>query len=220
MFGRQIHHPQPRRLVQPERQARLHPFVVYVPVVLERLLEQSAQIESESVDLGVDPVGDLPEPNRQVCTIIAMSQALHAPAGYSSCRTCGEWVRDEVFTRTDGLCPAHFAAAGRQRLTSLELVGRGMVLEIPKAKGRRRTTKRGTPERKARKRLAELAKRRARHRLAAIFPEIYDILLAEERGELGLEPWPTAIALRGGNGDDELAFAALARELSDRKVSV
>ncbi len=186
----------------------------------ERFLKIAAQIESEPVDPGVDPGGDLLEPDRQMCTIIAMSETVHLVEGYSPCVRCETWVRDEVARRTDGMCPEHFAEAGGKRITHLELVGRGMIVKAPVAKRERRRKPRGTPERAERKRLAGRAKRAARKRVAAIFPDIYDICLAEERAALGLEPWPAEIAVRGGDGEVELGFAEMARQLTERKIAV
>ncbi len=66
---------------------------------------------------------------------------------------------------------------------------------------------------------AEKARRNARARLAAMFPDLYDIVLAEERSRLGLKPWTVDLAIRAKEDPDgELALgfaemtAALQRE--------
>lgn len=130
------------------------------------------------------------------------------------------WVRDEVAVRTNGECASCFQAHGAKKVTTIELVGRGMVIEIPRYRNRKRPPRRLSEQSANTKRLSDKAKRAARKRLAAMFPDCYDMLLAEERGLLGLEPWPTEIALRGGDPTVELGFAEMMTELDARGVTV
>lgn len=134
--------------------------------------------------------------------------------GYALCVSCSEtWVRNEVARRTDDRCPECFAASGGKRITELELVGRGMKVKIPIKSGRKRAARPDTPERAARRREARKARVAARKRLAAIFPDLYDVILADERASRGLEPWPVDVAVRGNAPDVDVAFAELAAEL-------
>lgn len=138
--------------------------------------------------------------------------------GYTICSHHGNhWVRDEVACRTGGMCPEAFAETHGQRSATLELVGRGMKIQIPVRK-RRHKPKTKTPAQQARKRESERAKDAARKRLAAMFPDLYDMLVADERAARGLEPWPTERAIRGGDATVELGFAELLSELDDRGV--
>lgn len=60
-------------------------------------------------------------------------------------------------------------------------------------------------------------------RLRAIFPDLYDILLAEERAAAGLDPWPLGTALATGpdpDGSQTERFAILYHALQDRGVNV
>lgn len=96
-----------------------------------------------------------------------------------------------------------------------------MIIEIPRGRNRRRPNRRPNDANAHTKRLGAKAKRAARKRLAAMFPDVYDMLLAEERGLLGLEPWPAEIALRsGGDPIVELGFAEMLTELDARGVTV
>lgn len=123
-----------------------------------------------------------------------------------------------VAARTDGLCGRCHIAAGSPRIGPLELVGRGVKVSIPRG-GRKRKRAESASRRESR-RLARLAKDRARKRLAAIFPDAYDMLVAEERGNLGLEPWSIDAAVRGGDPLVEIGFAEMMSELEQRGVNV
>ena len=132
------------------------------------------------------------------------------------CR-CTTWVRDEVAAVTQGRCPSCFQAAGAERTVALELVGQGMRVQIPL--GGRRTKKRALTEgRIARRKQNEKAKSSARKRLASMFPNLFAALVAEERGALGLEPWPVETAVRTVDPQTELGFAELLSELETRGV--
>lgn len=137
--------------------------------------------------------------------------------GYVLCVECDEtWVRSEVAQRTSGRCPKCYAVDG-SRLAEIELVGRGMKVRVP-VRGRRQTPRRRTEAGRERRRQARAAKDAARKRLAAIFPDLFDVLVADERAARGLEPWPVEVAARGGSPDVDVAFAELSLELSGRGV--
>lgn len=139
-----------------------------------------------------------------------MSQ--HVAEGYSVC-DCGAWVLTAVARRTGGKCAdCHKPSA---KIRTLEIVGRGATTKIRTgrhAQGRKRVK---TGASKARSKLNEQSANAARKRLAAIFPEMYEMLLAEERASRGLDPWPLEIAIRHrGDATAETAFAAVAAELA------
>jgi hypothetical protein len=136
--------------------------------------------------------------------------------GYVLCK-CNAWVRDEVASVTRGRCPACFQADGAERVVAIELVGRGMRVQVPL--GGRRTKKRALTEgRIERRKRNERAKLRARKRLAMMFPDLFATLVAEERGALGLDPWPVETAVATIDPDAELGFAELLSELETRGV--
>ena len=148
-----------------------------------------------------------------------MSDQVHGLEGYVLCgHHQNHWVRDEVAARTGGVCPEAWRILNQQRLTEIELVGRGSRVKVPLSRNRKRPNRHITPQRAERKKLNEKAKERARKRLAAMFPDLYDTLVAEERADLGLEPWPVEIAIRGEDPEVELRFAELMAELDDREV--
>ena len=148
----------------------------------------------------------------QSCIVPDVSE-VHDVEGYVLCGT-GEhtWVLAEVARRTGGLCSDCFIAQGSKRRDRIELVGGGARLEIPARPRRKRDRHRDREHDK----LVEKCRERAKGRLASIFPDLYDILLAEERAAAGLEPWPVDMAVRAQDDPDgEVAtqFAELALEL-------
>jgi hypothetical protein len=147
-----------------------------------------------------------------------MSQGF-AVEGYVLCaRGAHVWVRSEVASRLGGVCHECFAAEGGQTIRTIELVGRGMRINIPLNK-RSHRKRQLSDSRLARKKLSLKARDSARKRLSAIFSDMYDILLAEERAKLGLEPWPVEIAARGRDASAEFGFAAMISELDTRGVN-
>lgn len=139
-----------------------------------------------------------------------MSDQVHAVEGYALC-PCGNWVLNEIAARTGGICSACFQANGCERRRVIEVVGRGQRLELPLTKPRRKR-RRSRPK----SRTAEKAKAAARARVAAMFPDLYDIVLAEERARLGLKPWTTDMAVRAHedpDGEVAVQFAELAAAL-------
>lgn len=149
---------------------------------------------------------------------------VHEIVGYVVCVGCGnELVLDVIAGRTGGLCPACFAAHGKP-LRTIEVEARGTRIPVPLEKPRRRRAKKNpSPEAKARERQIDKCKDRARKRLQAIFPDLYDILLAQERAAAGFDPWPYGTALRSGpdpDGNLTTRFAALYHALDERGVDV
>lgn len=112
--------------------------------------------------------------------------------GYVTCLLCPELVVREVAARTGGICSGCFKGGRGPNMRRLEVVGRGYRIRVPTR--RPRPTKIRT--RDAHHNDVVKAKLRANKRLRAIFPDLYDTLLAEERAAAGLDPWPMDMAVR------------------------
>lgn len=136
--------------------------------------------------------------------------------GYVTCATCPDaWVAKDYASSHGGQCPECFVAGGRKIRRHLEVVGRGTTVKISTAKPRKKV--RTTPKNKQ----LEKAKDRARKRLAATFPDFYQILLAEERAAIGLPPYPKDWDARCGpdpSGEATGAFAALYHRLEQNGI--
>lgn len=100
----------------------------------------------------------------------------------------------EVSRHTGGICSNCFKGGKGPNLRVIEVVGRGYRIRIPLRKPQRSKWQPKDPNHHA----AERAKARAHKRLKAIFPDLYDTLVAEERARLGLAPWPVVSAVRYG----------------------
>lgn len=81
----------------------------------------------------------------------------------------------------------------------IKVIADGIAMTMPTKRFHRRRKNRGDP---TTKHASEHARRRAKTRLANLYPAVYDQILAEERGKLGLEPWPVELAVRGGQDPD------------------
>lgn len=145
----------------------------------------------------------------------------HDVAGYVVCDGCrNNIVLDVVARRTGNLC-TDCLVANQGPLREIEIEARGTRLAIPAHPARKRQKRKPTPEAKARDRVVDACKDRARKRLVALFPDLYDILLAEERANAGLEPWPLQAAVKAGpdpDGSQTVDFALLYHALDDRGV--
>lgn len=131
--------------------------------------------------------------------------------------TCpDQWVTHEYARHHRGQCAKCFVDSGRELRRGLEVVARGATVRMP--------AKRHTKSKvKVKNKANEKAKHLARKRLAAIFPDLYQILLAEERAALGLEPYPGDWDVRRGldpSGEQTTAFAALYHHLEQNGVEV
>jgi hypothetical protein len=147
------------------------------------------------------------------------------PVGYTACRieACGRWHLTAISNRTGGVCEeCHFAGLGAQ-FRKMEIVSLGRRTEIRSPKSRQ-TSKRPGREQSRVRRLTQMAERRALKRLRRLFPELYDVIYADERASVGLEPWPLDRALHHTAGDIDastaLGFAQLMHELDAVGVSV
>lgn len=131
--------------------------------------------------------------------------------GYRICASpeCDRLVLDHVAVRTGGFCPdccaRGVAEAAKTVFVALE-GGRYPVKSTRPARtalNRRKEAKRkADPRRREAQRQQDKAKRAAMRRLRAFCPELYDMLLADERTKRGLDPFPVATADRPGLGVD------------------
>ena len=148
----------------------------------------------------------------------------HIVEGYVLCAGCGdELVLDVVANRTGDLCVDCLKANGGPR-RKIEVLARGTRIPVP-LKAPKRQKKRSAPsdESKAREKQVEKCRAKARKRLQALFPDFYDILLAEERAAAGFDPWPLSRAVMFGpdpDGSQTEAFLAVYHALDDRGVDV
>lgn len=105
-------------------------------------------------------------------------------AGYYACRKCGEWTPDNAGRRQ--ICPDCLRNVGDQARTvelAYEVAGRVLV-DRPTRARRHRQPKRDPKSR----RLWNRARGRAMQRLVRIHRPLYEVLLAQEKAELGLDP--------------------------------
>src|SRR5262245_52702498 len=113
--------------------------------------------------------------------------------GWRTCLLCPNLVLNEVAARTGGICTDCFAGGKGPDTIRLEVIGRGFRARVPR---RRPSLKKRNQPKHPDHHKAEKAKAQAHKRLKAIFPDLYDTLVAEERARLGLHPWPTFMAVR------------------------
>lgn len=136
------------------------------------------------------------------------------PVGYGTCRiaACGAWELTAVLNRTGGVCTCCSAAGLGHQFRHIEIVSRGRRTMITKTSVK---PHKHYPSRKAgpEKRQAAHASRRALKRLKNLFPDLYDILYAEERASVGLEPWPLKRALEHRDDPDGSVAAGFAEML-------
>ena len=145
---------------------------------------------------------------------------VNSTLGYVLCARCHDsLVIEPVANRTGGICTTCLEERGSP-LTAIEVEARGARFQIPLGR-RKRPPRKKSPEAKARERVVDKCKERAMKRLRAIFPDLYDILLAEERAAVGLDPWPLGTALRHGpdpDGSQTMAYAQMYHQPQDRGV--
>jgi hypothetical protein len=198
---------QPVRLVVPERDFGLAPGgPAPFRADLLRFGEQSAHLKGPLVGDGVDPITDPVEGRRR--SIRGVDQTHRSEPteievlGHVLCE-CGAWVAQAIADRTGGSCPKCFAAGLSAKTKVIEVRSYGRTIGMPairpksvakRAKNVRATRKReqARPELRQRNQTSIAASRSAMKRLRNIFRDIYEILLAEERAKLGLDPFPAA----------------------------
>ena len=112
----------------------------------------------------------------------------HTVDGYQRCR-CGIQVPEPIFYATGAMCMGCFAAGEMRGIHEIEVLH--MQQRVPvkiKDSSWKPRPKRMTPTRKATKKRNERAQLKALRRLRMLFPELYDVLYAEERHKIGMAP--------------------------------
>ncbi len=134
--------------------------------------------------------------------------------GYAVC-PCGKPVLDAVAYKTDGHCEDCHRANVNNRISDMEIVGRNMRISVPVDRPRtdagqtRMAAKRKarkTPESRHNEKQREAAKQAAFKRLRDLFPELFEVLVADERAKRGLKPWTITAALTPGTAETTLTF--------------
>lgn len=118
-------------------------------------------------------------------------------AGYTICRRCPAFVLNEVAHKTGGMCADCFRAAANHVLDAVVVrteEREPLRLKIhasrkSPAEQRRRAKRPKSARDRAQGKKAERAALKAMRRLRDIFPEIYEVLLADERAKAGLNAW-------------------------------
>lgn len=140
--------------------------------------------------------------------------------GYTVCSTCGDAVLTEIAWKTSGRCAPCFRAHFNEVLDEIVVITpdrQELRVKVRPSKrhpselaGRRRAKKRAKkrPDVRDRARIAATAQARAKTRLARLFPEIYEVMLADERAKLGLEAWTIERAITP-HKVDESTYALL-----------
>lgn len=104
-------------------------------------------------------------------------------AGYYACRRCGEWTPDGVGKR--GYCPDCVKTTNDEAATiELAYQAHGRTLVSRPTRARHKSKKRDPASRRTWNR----ARSRAMQRLVRIHRPLYEVLLAQEKAELGLDP--------------------------------
>jgi hypothetical protein len=139
--------------------------------------------------------------------------------GYTICRSCEHPVPQEIARVTGGVCAVCQRLGLAPVLKQIEVrsQGRRITLTRPGRKKRKGAKSRNELIRQHR---VDKAKRAALRRLRDAFPEYYAMLLADERGKLGLEPYPMEAVLATASGVNEtVGFAALYHALTEHGVA-
>jgi hypothetical protein len=144
--------------------------------------------------------------------------------GYRSCRNqwCESIVLVEVAERTAGLCtPCYRTHLGAQ-VAAVEVVNRGERLNVVVSRRKRGGPRVGKGDRDTHRK-ADKAKIRAMRRLKGLFPDLYDVLYAEERARVGLDPWTVDSVINQPaemSAEQTLAFAEVYARLTEHGVDV
>jgi hypothetical protein len=113
--------------------------------------------------------------------------------GYRECGNdaCGNMVLDFTAWQTGGVCFDCFINGDMARVREIEVIERATRHKIDAGPANAKRSP-GKAKRKPTEnvRQADLARLRAARRLSRLFPEVFDILYAEERWKAGLQPKP------------------------------
>jgi hypothetical protein len=157
-----------------------------------------------------------------------VSDASHLPeatqidiAGYRACRNehCDELVLLEVTRRTGGLCTTCFRGQLGASLAEIEVrnAGRSLRMSMP---GKKRSPEKGN---RWTHMAATKARARADNRLRQLFRDLYDVLLAEERARVGLDPFPLDTVVHEppeADASETIAFARVYAALDQHGVAL
>jgi len=140
--------------------------------------------------------------------------------GYESCKNtwCSEIVLKEVAKRTKGFCSGCWQNVFNSEIAEIEIRARSERIKMPVKSKTKPNRKKGNRERQ---KAVEKARLRAMKRLRAVFPDLYDIFLAEERARAGLEPWPLEMTLKpvqDEDGSETVDFAEVYHHLQQAGV--
>lgn len=140
-------------------------------------------------------------------------------AGHTVC-PCGAYVLDVVAYKTGGLCADCFRLKAAETLDAVMVVVAGkerLVLRTDVSKrspaeraqrARARQRRRQDPDEKVHRREVAACADRARRRLQRLFPELWEVLLADERAKVGLNAWTIDRALTPGEASSSLEMLA------------
>lgn len=127
----------------------------------------------------------------------------------------------EVAERTKGLCSECFRGVLGSQIAEVEIRNKGRLVSMNTGRGRTaagRSTSKGNHSTHI---TANNARRNALRRLKDLFPEMYDVLLGEERSRLGLEPFPLESAVyEPDDASRTIAFARVYDALDEHGVDV
>lgn len=176
--------------------------------------KQSADIHDHRVNLIENRVPDVVKGGGD------LNSDVHEVEGYVTCKNmgCGSLVVKQVARRTFGFCEICARNLLGKSVRVAEVVNAGRRSYVPLKN--RKTEKSKYPDTEKR---AEKARNRAMKRLRALFPEIYDILLAEERSKEGLNPWSIERAVDQAGEEPSKAtldFANVYAALSQQGVDI
>lgn len=131
--------------------------------------------------------------------------------GYSACSECPAMVLNEIAWKSGGRCAECFRKATNawfDELIAVTPTGERIPVRLHRSKRtrgerlRRKKARTRSPSTKDRARLTMLAQTRAKSRLARLMPEIYEIMLADERAKLDLNAWTIERALTAHRLDE------------------
>lgn len=147
--------------------------------------------------------------------------------GYSACSRCQTAVLQEIAWKTGGLCSTCFrespnvreiiAVTKNREKVRLTLSKRTPGDRAQRARAKKRARSRDEQREKAR--VSMLASTRAKAALTRAYPEVYEVLLAEERAKLGLEPWTLDRALTPHRVTGETMEQLRAYHASEQKAT-
>lgn len=163
---------------------------------------------------------DLVEPSRTLdCVQHPTNGSQIDLAGYRGCNNawCGNLILFEIAQRTGGYCVPCFNIVFQGKTHEVEIRSRGQRMVAPRGRHDRKPNKGNRWTSKQ----AGKANQRALKRLRMLFPDLYDVLRAEERARAGLDPWPTEHVVHDNTGiplEDSIDFARVLAALDEAGV--